>query len=261
MNRSQLFWGSVLLLVGGLMLAGEMGIRLPNGNSLMSLFWPILLIGLGVWVMASFFFRGELKSESISVDLQGAREADVRIDHGAGEFRLHGGASGNELLHGAFTGGLDSRESRDGDKLNVRIRPANDFFPLPPFGFHDQRDWDVSFNPNIPIRLDMNMGANKSVIDLNGLNITGIKLKSGASDTAITLPASGRLNAEFEIGAASLNIIVPDGVAVRARASIGAGDFSMDRSRFPSNESPDFSSAANAVDIHIKGGAASVRIK
>jgi len=70
-----------------------------------------------------------------------------------------------------------------------------------------------------------------------------------------------RLNADFEIGAASLTIIVPDGVAVRARAAIGAGDFSMDRSRFPSNESPDFASAANAVDIHIRGGAASVRIK
>lgn len=261
MNRSQLFWGSVLLLVGGLMLAGEMGIRLPNGNSLMSLFWPMLLIGLGVWVLASFYFRGELKSESISVDLQGAREADVRIDHGAGEFCLHSGASGSELLHGTFTGGLDSSESRDGDKLNVRMRPGSDFFPLPPFGFHDQRDWDVSFNPEIPIRLGMNMGANKSMVDLSGLNITDIKLKSGASETNLTLPAHGRLNADFEVGAASLTIIVPEGMAVRARAEIGAGDFSMDRSRFPSNESPDFASAANAVDIHVKGGAASVRIK
>lgn len=261
MNRSQLFWGSVLLLVGGLMLAGEMGVRLPNGNSLMSLFWPVLLIGLGIWVMASVFFRGEQKTESASVDLQGARESDVRINHGAGEFRLHGGASGNELLHGTFTGGLESDSSRNSDRLEVRLRPANDFFPLPPFGFKDQQDWDVSFNPDIPTRLDMNLGANKSIIDLNGLNITDIKLKSGASETIVTLPARGRLNADFEIGAASLTIIVPDGVAVRARAAIGAGDFSMDRSRFPSNESPDFASAANAVDIHIRGGAASVRIK
>lgn len=38
MNRSQLFWGGVLMLVGGLMLAGELGVRLPNGNSLLSLF-------------------------------------------------------------------------------------------------------------------------------------------------------------------------------------------------------------------------------
>lgn len=261
MNRNQLFWGSVLLLVGGLMLANEMGIRLPNGNSLMSLFWPVLLIGLGAWVILGVFFRKELKSESASVDLQGAQEADVRIEHGAGELRLHEGASGTDLLRGMFTGGLESDASRNADRLDVRLRPVNDFFPLPPFGVHNQRDWDVAFNRDIPTRLNMNLGANKSTIDLRELNITDIKLKSGASETALTLPARGRLNADFEIGAASLTIIVPDGVSVRARAAIGAGDFSMDRARFPSNESPDFASAVNAVDIHVRGGAASVKIR
>lgn len=261
MKRNQLFWGAVLLLLGGLMLAGEMGVRLPNGNSLMSLFWPVLLIGLGIWVVAGVFLRKELETESASVDLQGAREADIRIEHGAGELRLHSGASGNELLHGTFTGGLDSNASRNGDRLEVRLRPVNDFFPLPPFGFRNQRDWDVSFNAAVPVRLDMNLGANKSAIDLSELNVTDIKLKSGASETTVTLPAHGRLDADFEVGAASLTLIVPDGVSVRARASIGAGDFSMDRSRFPTNESPDFANAPNAVDISVKGGAASVKIR
>ncbi len=261
MNRNQLFWGAVLLLVGSLMLANEMGVRLPNGNSLMSLIWPLLLIGLGVWVMLGVFLRRELESESASIDLQGAREAVVRINHGAGEFRLHDGATANELLHGTFNGGLDSNASRNGDRLEVRLRPVNDFLPLRPFGFHNQRDWDVAFSRSIPARLDMNLGANKSTIDLRELNITDIKLKSGASDKTLTLRARGRLNADFEIGAASLTIIVPDGVAVRANATVGAGDFLMDRSRFPSNESPDFASAPNAVDIHVRGGAASVRVR
>ena len=57
MGRNQLFWGGILLLVGGLMLVGEMGLRLPNGNSMMSLFWPIFLMGFGVWVLLSVFIR------------------------------------------------------------------------------------------------------------------------------------------------------------------------------------------------------------
>jgi hypothetical protein len=109
--------------------------------------------------------------------------------------------------------------------------------------------------------LDMNLGANKSDINLQDMNITDIKLKSGASDTVITLPAHGRLSLDCEIGAAALTIIVPDGVAIRARAAMGAGDFKVDRTRFPNDESPDFASAQNAVDINVKGGAASVRIK
>jgi hypothetical protein len=261
MSRNQLFWGGVLILVGGLMLAGEMGVRLPNGNSLMSLFWPILLIGFGIWVLLSVFLRRNIEAESATVDLQNAREANVRINHGAGEFRFHSGASANELLHGTFAGGLDSKTSLNGDKLEVKLRPADNTVMFPPFGSREQLDWNVSFNASIPISLDMNLGANKSDINLQDMNITDIKLKSGASDTVITLPAHGRLSLDCEIGAAALTIIVPDGVAIRARAAMGAGDFKVDRTRFPNDESPDFASAQNAVDINVKGGAASVRIK
>lgn len=261
MKRNNLFWGAVLLLVGGLMLAGELGIKLPNGNSLMSIFWPLLLIGFGIWVLLSVFMRGKVETESARIDLQNAREAAVRINHGAGELHVHGGASANELLHGTFAGGLDHKAKLNGDKLEVKMRPANDFVMMPPFGLNEQLDWDVAFNASLPVSLDMNLGANKSVINLQDMNVTDIRLKSGASDTIITLPAQGRLKLDCEIGAAALTVIVPDGVAIRAHASMGAGDFSVDRSRFPSDESPDFASAKNAVDIHVKGGAASVRIK
>ena len=260
MNRGQLFWGTVLILLGGLTLAGEMGIRLPNGNSLMSLFWPLLLIGFGAWVLLGVFMRGSIQTESASVDLQNAREARVHINHGAGEFRLHSGANGSQLLHGSFAGGLDKKENLEGETLDVKLRPAHDLM-FPPFGSNSPLDWDVSFNSAVPVSLDMNMGANRSDINLRDMQVKDIQFKSGASDTTITLPAQGRLNVDCEVGAASLTLVIPDGVAVRARATMGAGDFKMDRTRFPSDESPDFASAQNAVDINIKGGAASVRVR
>lgn len=261
MNRSQLFWGGVLLLVGGLMLAGEMGVTLPNGNSLLSLFWPLLLIGFGIWVLLSVFMRGKVETESASIELKNAREASVRINHGAGNLRLHSGASANEILRGTFAGGLDYKANLNNDKLEVKMRPSEDHIMFPPFGWKEQLDWDVAFNASVPISLDMNLGANRSEINLQDMQVTDIRLKSGASDTVITLPSRGRLKLDCEIGAAALTVIVPDGVAIRTHASMGAGDFKVDRSRFPSDESPDFTSAQNAVDINVKGGAASVRIK
>jgi len=212
-RNNQLFWGGILLLVGGLMLAGEMGVRLPNGNSLMSLFWPLLLIGFGAWVLFGVFMRGRVEVETASIELQDAHEASLRINHGAGEFSLHGGAAANELLHGSFAGGLDYKANRNGDSLEVKMRPAKDFI-MPPFGPHEQLKWDVSLNSSVPIALDMNTGANKSEIDLRDLNITDIKLKSGASDTVILLPARGRLKLDCEIGAAALTVVVPEGVAI-----------------------------------------------
>lgn len=261
MRRNQLFWGSVLVLVGGLMLASELGVTLPNGNSLMGLFWPLLLIGFGVWVLLSIYVRRTLDTENASIELQGAREARLNLNHGAGEFRLHSGASNGEFLRGSFTGGLDYNTARNGDRLKVKMRPAHDFFALPDFIAKNPLEWDVALNAGVPTAIDLHLGANKSTIDLRDMNITDIKLRSGASDTVMTLPAQGRLNVDCEIGAANLVLIVPDGVAIRARAFMGAGSFHVDRSRFPQDESADFATAQNALDIHVKGGASTIRIK
>ncbi|NOH02271.1 MAG: hypothetical protein HND47_10105 [Chloroflexi bacterium] len=94
MRRGSLIWGTVLLLLGGLLLADAAGVRLPNGNSLMSLFWPLLLIGFGGWMLLGVFLRGKVETESASIPLEDARTASVSVNHGAGELNLHSGARG-----------------------------------------------------------------------------------------------------------------------------------------------------------------------
>lgn len=103
------------------------------------------------------------------------------------------------------------------------------------------------------------------MLDLRDLNLTDLKLETGASDTHVTLPARGRYRADFDLGAASLNITIPDGLSARIRASVGVADFKVDEFRFPRNagyyQSPDFDSAVNSVDINIDAGAASIKVK
>jgi hypothetical protein len=265
MRRSQLFWGVILLLVGGLMFLNAMGVKLPGGMSLMDLFWPVVLILAGVWVLFGVFIRGNIATETASVDLQGAREARLKIHHGAGELKIHGGAAAGELARGSFAGGLDQKSSRNGDRLEVHMRPARDFMDFPFFGPRVQIDWDVALNADVPLALALSIGANKSNLDLRDLSITDLKLETGASDTKVTLPARGRLNADFDLGAAALEVIVPEGVSARIRASIGAAEMKVDQARFPRNgnvyQSPGFESAVNAVDISVDAGAASIKIR
>ena len=265
MGRNQLAWGSVLLLIGGLMLASEMGVRLPNGTSPTELFWPIALLGAGSWVLIGVFFSANVETENASIDLQGASSADVKVNHGAGELKIHSGANVNELAHGSFSGGLDHKASRDGDRLQVKMRPVNDFVKFPFFGPNSQINWDLALNANIPMALDLNLGANKSVIDLSDMNITELDLDTGASDTKITLPARGRFRADLDLGAASLEVIVPESLSARIRTSMGAADFKINESRFPRigsvYQSPDFDSAENSVDMTIDAGAATIRVK
>jgi Domain of unknown function (DUF5668)/N-terminal domain of toast_rack, DUF2154 len=265
MRRNQLVWGVILILVGGLLLANAMGIRLPNGMSPMDLFWPILLIFGGVGVLIGVFFRGSANTENVSIDLQGATSADLDIRHGAGELRIHGGANGNEFAHGAFTSALDQKAVRNGDRLDVHLRPSHDVFDFPFFGPRNQLDWDVSLNAGVPTALKLNLGANKSDLDLRDLNITNLDLDTGASETKLTLPSKGRFRADLDLGAASLEIIVPEGLSVRIRASLGAAELKIDQARFPRNgnfyQSTDYDTAANSVDMTIDAGAASIKVR
>ena len=265
MRRNQLAWGVILLLIGGLMLANAMGFRLPNGISPMDLLWPLVLILGGVWVFVGAFIRGNVDVENASIDLQGAASVDLKINHGAGEFKLHSGANANEFAHGSFSGGLDQKVNRNGDKLEVRMRPAKDFLDFPFFGTRNQLDWDVALNAGIPTALKLNLGANKSDLDLRDMNITDLDLDTGASDTKLTLPSRGRFRADLDLGAASLEITIPDGLSARIHASLGAADLKVNELRFPHNgryyQSPDYDTAANAVDMSIDAGAASIKIK
>jgi hypothetical protein len=263
MKSNQLIWGVILLLIGGLMLANEMGIRLPNGTSLMELFWPLLLIFGGAWVLFGVFYRGKIDLENASIDLQGATSAKVVINHGAGELKIHGGAGGNDFMRGSFMGGLDHKSNRNGDQLDVRMKPAQDMGI--PFGGRIQLDWDVAFNADIPIAFDLNLGANKTTLDLRDMKLTHLDLDTGASDTQIFLPARGRFTADLDCGAASIVVNIPEGLSARIRSNVVAGDLGVDKTRFPRNgayyQSPDFDSAPNTVDMTIDAGAASIKIR
>lgn len=267
MRRNQLAWGVILLLVGGLMLANAMGIRLPNGISPMELFWPTLLILAGLWVLAGIFFRRNVAryAENASIDLQGASSVDLKLNHGAGELKLHSGANGSQFMYGSFAGGLEHKTSRNGDRLEVRMRPVKDVFDFPFLGHLNSLDWDVSLNAEVPIDLKMNLGANKSDLNLRDINVTALDIDAGASDTKLTLPSRGRFRADLDLGAASMEIIVPDGLSARIHVSLGAANLKIDESRFPRNgryyQSADYDTAANAVDMNIDAGAASIRIK
>jgi hypothetical protein len=168
------------------------------------------------------------------------------------------------LVHGSFAGGLDHKASRNGDRLEVRMRPAKDVMDFPFFGLHTQLDWDVALNPEIPTALTLNVGANKSMLDLRDLNITDLKLETGASETRLTLPARGRFCADLDLGAASLEVTIPDSLSARIRTSLGVANFTINESRFPRSgnyyQSPDYDSATNAVDITIDAGAASIKV-
>jgi hypothetical protein len=264
MRRDYIFWGAVLILLGGLMFLNAADIRLPGNINPMRLFWPSVLILLGGWIIFGYFLRGSVEREQLLLDLQGAGQASLKLSHGAGRLVLGSGAPAGQLLTGSFVGGIKQRAHISGDRLDAHIEANPMIFPTFLIGWQGL-EWNIHLNRDVPLALRLETGASQSELDLRDLKVTDLRLNTGASKTDLTLPAnSGRTDVKVELGAASLDMVVPQGVAARIRAERGVAAIEIDTARFPySNgiyESADFSSAQNKADIMIQAGVGRVAV-
>ncbi len=258
-----LFWPLVLIAVGVLMLLQNLGLISPK---VWGVFWALVLIALGAWTLVGVFAPRRAGSEQVSVPLEGAARARIKLRHGAGRLMVKAGSNPTELFSGTFEGGLDYSVHRDGDEARAKLRTPSSSFPFWGWGPGDRYNWSVELNSGIPLRLDVRGGAQEGVFDLSGLRVTELHLDTGASSTDVTLPASaGFTRVDISAGAASLVLRVPPDVAARVRVRGGAMSADVDSTRFPRAgsvyQSPDYEAAANKVEIDANLGAGSLEVR
>jgi len=268
MRTNRIFWAVVLVAAGFLLLANNLGFFNLN---LWRLFWPAVLIILGVWfLVGTATGTGEFVMEEASVDLGNAESASIQVKYGAGRMDLDASADEGKLVSGTFANGLDARVKEVGGRLDVVLQPHSRAFPdvFFPGNWVTGRglSWDFGLSKEIPLDLVFETGASDTNLDLTDLQVKQLVLKTGASSTEIWLPsAAGSTYFKVEAGAASLIIRVPEGVAARVDSDAGLASVSVDESRFPKQngiyQSADFQTAENKVDIRIETGMASIEIR
>ncbi len=286
-----LFVGVVLFLVGFLFFEGVVRLSGERFGNLTEVAVPVALVGIGVVVLLGAFIPGPWRRpylvihdardraaaergdggtgplaavpDRLAIPLEGVGDAEVMVTFGAGHLRI-GAAAPGMLVDGTFTGGV--RVERGGGPGRARLSP-----PTPPSGWALNRApyaWTMGVSGEVPLRLRVESGAADAELDLGELRLAELRLRTGASETRIALPvAAGFTRVDAEGGAAAIHFRVPDGVAARIRSSIALGSSDVDPVRFPRNaegsgwESPDFASAANRVEIEVRGGVGSVSVR
>jgi hypothetical protein len=197
-------------------------------------------------------------SELLAVPLEDLREAQIRIAFGGGELAL-GAAAPGMLVSGTGEGGIVHRFTGPG---TLQLEPAQ---PLRWLATWRPLRWAIGVTAEIPVRLTLETGGNRSTIDLAALRVPRLELHTGASETIVRLPAGGRGDVRVECGFASVTLQVQPDVAARIRSTMAFGSTSVDESRFPRAAdgwaSPDFDTAANRVDLVIEGGFGSVQVR
>jgi hypothetical protein len=262
-----MFWAILLVGLGFLFLANNLGLMSVN---VWGLIWPAFLILLGIsFLLGNVRGSEEMVLEEGSIDLEGAEGATVTVKHGAGKLTVNSGAESGTLASGMFANGLDARVKRDGNQLIVTMQPQSPVFPdvMFPWNWTSGKgfQWEFGFTKDIPLNLVFETGAVDAHLDLAGLQVKDLLLKTGASSTNLTLPAAaGFTHVKIEAGVAAVNIRVPEGVAARVEAEVGLASVSVNQSRFPKlngyYQSVDYESAENKVDIRIETGLGAIEI-
>ena len=125
--------------------------------------------------------------------LHGETDARVHVQYGAGRFRLSPGTQGElyrmELRYDedkfiplreydVATGALNlGVRSRDGQGMHVSLGDRRRDGPTPSL--------DIDLNPDIPLSLDMELGAVEADVELGGLALRSVSYRTGASETQL----------------------------------------------------------------------------
>jgi hypothetical protein len=260
MKRDNIFWGTVLIVVGVLLFLQTQGII----NNVFRYFWPVALILVGGWIILNVYWRPDPSQvETFSVPLGAAKSAKVKFSHGAGQVEITGGAPAGQALVGSSATGMNRQSRLDGDRLEVKVDAGPSFIPFvgPAEGI-----WRFQLTQEIPLTLIVESGASSLNIDLQDVPATHIELKTGVSNSNLTMPARGVSLLDVEAGVASVNIHVPEGTPARIRVKEGISSLDVDTHRFPRLEagryqSPGFETATDRAEINIEAGLGSISVK
>ena len=261
MRRRYIFWGITLILLSGMFLLKALGVI----GDVLGFFWPLFLLLLGAWVLTSAFIPRSIfteEGESFTVDLQGANEAKVVFNHGAGQIEIRSGAPAGLLMTGTKALGMDVHSKLVDGKIEAEVNAGPTFIPF--IGPNDGA-WRFNLNRDIPLTLKVSAGASQVTLDMSDLLVTYAKLETGASTVHMTLPARVENSlCDINAGAASLDIVVPESLAARFRFKEGMTSLNI-ADRFPRLESgiyqsPDYDKATHRIELTIEAGVGSINI-
>jgi hypothetical protein len=255
-------WGAaVLIALGVLLLLANLGVGF-NAWSVLARFWPLILIFLGIGGIVDYFRarsdpnaaqvkasgavivfmavvillglghwrhrgNGRTLHQTHEVDLGGATSVRAHVDMPAGSLAISSGAA--SLLDSQF----EYSDAYGDPQVNYNVAG----------GFGDLRisqtqpdihvgtsnnEWQLRFANNVPLDLSLDTGAGQTRLDLEGLDLTNLKVNQGVGQLDVDLRGArtADLDADIDGGVGQATIRLPQDVGVRVHAAGGIGAIS-----------------------------------
>jgi len=284
-----LFWGLLLVVVGGMILLSNLGVLEVSWMELWRL-WPLLVIAAGFSVLATrhWFWRllsvlfvvfalmaviavgtgryapeAQWGHQEQSVSLAtGVTQAEVEISAGASKLEVVSADTDNVIdasVDGSNSELTKSTRTVDGTQY-ARVTSDHGWWMMAP----GKNDWTVKLTERVPMKLQIEAGASSTNADLSMLHLTSLRLEAGASHTELKLGNKVReLKVDINSGVSSLKIMVPkdSGVSLKFEGGLSSKDVA-DLKEYSEGEyrSDDYSTAADKIDLVVDAGLSSLDI-
>ena len=224
-------------------------------------FSMFLLAALSIAVVSCVAIPMVSKSGSHTevIDAEDADSVTAEIVMGAGKLVVQSGTEA--LMEGEFL--YSSRDYAPDITYRVRSGGRGDLLVEQDDGpnFRVQsnykNEWELIFNEEIPLDLDITLGAGESILDLADLNLGSFALKMGAGSSYVDL--SGTLNQDISVniqgGVGELTVLLPLDTNINAEVTGGLGEINIkglvqDEEMFVSK----YSGSGPVVNITIEAG-------
>jgi hypothetical protein len=222
----------------------------------------LLILGFALWHGR---YSRPILHETQEVSLQGAQSVTANIDIPSGSLDVAGGAS--QLLNANFdyheydgaphveysvSGGRGDLSITQENKAHVRLAIA-------------RNDWQLRFADNVPLEMNVQIGAGSSNLRLQGLNVKSLDVQAGVGQMNLDLtgPRKSDLHVDIHGGVGSAIISLPIEVGVRVHASGGIGSVSP---HGLTREGDDYvndvlGKTPATIDLTIEGGIGSISLR
>jgi len=289
-HRRGVFGPVLLIAVGLLFLASNLGYLGPVSWFQLVQLWPLLLVLAGidlaigrrapalallidlvviggavalVAAQPGFIFgpRATGGETRVVVPRDGARVLDLRVTGGAARYTIGGGAT---ALVEVASDRNDLRlveDRRSGDAATVRLEQ----FEQPVFLASGPGNVDVKVASDVALTLRFDAGAGDFTVDLRDLKVREFRSGTGAASMRVVLPRpDGDVPIRLDSGASSITVEVPDGVEAQVHTS-GLASTRNASSRFSGGgnnlETPGYATARDRVTVTISAGASNVIVR
>lgn len=291
-NRRSSLVGAFLLIALGLLFLYSNFRPGLDPWPLLARYWPVLLVFLGLGKLWDQFGpqdtvrKGWLSGREIAVILllvvfgialsfsraskhvhdveaverQGSEPVRVHIQIPAGDLKLSGGSS--KLLEADFK----YAESEGKPKVSYQAGQLEITQVGRKFNFgRTENTWDLRLGNDIPMELNIDMGAGQSQVKAGDLALTRLEMKIGAGQITADLTGDWKKDLEVDIkgGVGNAVILLPEDVGVRVHATGGIGSINAGSLKREGDEYVNdlYGKSPVALRLDISGGVGNIELR